>query len=155
MRILRTLLEDARMSIADIAKQTGLTSRRVSKALRQMQETSAARFTIRVTENVSDKSTEVVTAVGWDAQQKTLDEVIHWLETEFSENFIAADPLATEPTILVAFTVDHIRDVDTLTARLMESVFINSVESMILYPSHRFSDPRARKLDEILTAAGF
>ena len=155
MKILRVLMDDARMSIADISKQTGLTSRRVTKALGQMRDSGAVRFTIRVTENVSEKSTEVVTAIAWDAQQKSLDDVVHWLEDEFSENFIAADPLATEPTILVEFTVDHIRDVDMLSARLMESPFINSVESMILYPSHRFSDPRARKLDELLSESGF
>jgi hypothetical protein len=51
--------------------------------------------------------------------------------------------------------VEHVRDVDLITERLLNSGFITSVESMILYPSTRFSDPRAIKLDQILTESGF
>ncbi|MHA2142532.1 MAG: winged helix-turn-helix transcriptional regulator [Candidatus Thorarchaeota archaeon] len=53
MRILRCLLEDARMSIADIAECTRLTARRVTKAVNQMRESEAITFTIRLTENVA------------------------------------------------------------------------------------------------------
>jgi DNA-binding Lrp family transcriptional regulator len=155
LRILRCLMKDARMSISNIARDTSLTTRKVTKALKQMRESGAVRFTIRVTENVGEKGTEVVTAVGWDTKQISLDEVMQWLKHEFRDNFIAGDPLATEPTILVEFTVNHVRDVDTLSARLRKSEFINSVDSMILYPSHRFSDSRAKKLDDYLTGAGF
>jgi DNA-binding Lrp family transcriptional regulator len=154
-KILRALMKNARMSIADIAKETGLTSRRVTKALGQMRDSGAVRFTIRLTENVGEKGTEVVTTVGWDAKQISLDKVMQWLQDEFHENYIAGDPLATEPIILVEFTVDHVRDVDTLSARLRKAEFITSVDSMLLFPSHRLSDPRARKLDEYLTEAGF
>jgi DNA-binding Lrp family transcriptional regulator len=155
MKILRCLMEDARMSITDISDRTGLTARRVTKSLNQMKESEAVHFTIRLTENVADRGTEVVTKVVWDVNKTTRDEVMQYLENEFRENYIAADPLATEPTIWISFTVNHVRGVDDLTKRLLQSEFITSVDSMILYPEIRFSDPRTRKLDQVLTDAGY
>ena len=155
MKILRCLMNDARMSIGDISARTGLTARRVTKAMKQMREYRAIEFTIRLTENIGDRGTEVVTKVDWDVSKALLDDVMEWLKNEFSENYIAGDPLATEPSILIEFTVDRVRDVETISAKLRKSDYITSVESMLLYPAHRFSDPRTMKLDQILNEAGF
>ena len=155
MKILRCLLEDARMNISDISERTGLTARRVTKSLDQMRQSEAVIFTIRLTENIADTGAEVVTKVNWDTNSSTREIVMQWLEDEFRENYIAADPLATEPAIWISFTVNHIRDVEELTKRLLNSEFIIEVDSMILYPAVRFLDPRTRKLDQILTEAGY
>ena len=155
MKILRCLIEDARMSISDISEKTGLTARRVAKSLEQMKESEAVHFTIRLTENIADRGTEVVTKVVWDVNKTTREEVLLYLKNEFRENYIAADPLATEPTIWISFTLNHVRGVEDITTRLLQSEFITYVDSMILYPATRFADPRTRKLDQVLTDAGF
>jgi DNA-binding Lrp family transcriptional regulator len=155
MKILRCLIDDARMSISSISKLTGLTPRRISNAMIEMRESGAVVFTIRLTENVTTKGTEVVTAVGWDVNKTSLENMMHWLEKEFRENYIAADSLATEPTILVEFTVKNIQEVDKISQNLLKSEFVTNVDSMLLYPSKRFSDPRVMKLDQILSEAGF
>ena len=155
MKILRCLLEDARMSISDISARTGLTARRVTKSLDQMRQSEAVNFTIRLTENIADTGAEVVTKVNWNANSSTREIVMQWLEDEFRENYIAADPLATEPAIWISFTVNHVRDVEELTKRLLNSEFVTAVDSMILYPAVRFTDPRIRKLDQILSDAGY
>ncbi|MHA2142531.1 MAG: hypothetical protein ACXADC_17855 [Candidatus Thorarchaeota archaeon] len=80
---------------------------------------------------------------------------MQWLRDDFSENYITADALATEPTVLISFTVEYVRDVDLITERLLNSGFITSVESMILYPSTRFSDHRAIKPDLLIAESGF
>jgi DNA-binding Lrp family transcriptional regulator len=155
MKILRCLMEDARMSISDISERTGLTARRVTKSLDQMKESEAVHFTIRLTENIADRGIEVATKVVWDVHKTTREEVMEYLEINFRENYIAADPLATEPTIWISFTLNHVREVDEITTKLLQSEFITSVDSMILYPAIRFTDPRTRKLDQVLSNAGY
>ena len=155
MMILRCLMEDARLSVSSISELTGLTPRKVTSAMTQMRKSRAVVFTIRLTENVTSKGTEVVTVVGWDVKKTSLDEMKHYLQNEFRENYIAADPLATEPTILVEFTVMNIQDIEKISQILQESGFVTSVESLLLYPTKRFSDPRVRKLDAILSEAGY
>ncbi|MGY5871522.1 MAG: winged helix-turn-helix transcriptional regulator, partial [Candidatus Thorarchaeota archaeon] len=54
LKVLRCLVQDARMPISEIAEQTGLTAKRVRKVLDQFLDNEVVRFTIRANLNAGE-----------------------------------------------------------------------------------------------------
>lgn len=152
---LRCLLVDARMSVADIAKQTGLPSNVVNETINEMRESEAVLFTTNTSDYKMGSKTEVLAKIQWNVGITNHEQVLKWLQDEFPSAYIREFVSVTEPTLFFKFTVNHVQEVEFVMQKAHDSGLISIIESLILFPGTIFPDPRQRRLSELLTETGF
>jgi len=74
LRVLKHLLDDARMQIGDISERSGLTARRVSRAIQEMQDSNAFWFAVRWNLSLGT-NTEFYLKIRYDEQRIKMESV--------------------------------------------------------------------------------
>ncbi|MGY5865323.1 MAG: AsnC family transcriptional regulator [Candidatus Thorarchaeota archaeon] len=154
-KILRCLVKDARMSVADIARKTGLETSVVLKSINHLRESESVLFSIKATDYLKESRIEILARVQWNVGKTSQEQVSNWLETSFPTVYLREYVSVIEPTLFFNFTVNHVQEVQVVMKKAMESGIISTFTPLILFPGSVLSDPRARRLDEILTETGF
>ncbi|MHA2027044.1 MAG: AsnC family transcriptional regulator [Candidatus Thorarchaeota archaeon] len=154
-KILRWLVKDARMSVADIARKTGLESNVVSDSIDFMRESESVLFTINATDYLKESRIEVLAKVQWNVGKTSQEQVSNWLQSSFPTVYLREYVSVIEPTLFFNFSVNHVQEVAAVMKKTEESGIISIFTPLILFPASVFSDPRERRLDEILTETGF
>jgi DNA-binding Lrp family transcriptional regulator len=152
LRVLKALLKDARMSISDIASETGLTVRLVRKALRELKQSEAIRFSIRARLNMGDRVTFLL-KLKWDPKQASREEILDLLVTSYKDEFWNAYSSASDPFLICAATVDNLNRVDTISAKLRSHPAILYSEAFIYRPAYRYKGIKRLCLEEAIQAA--
>ena len=153
LRVLKALLKDARMLTSDIARETGLTVRLVRKTLRELKQSEAINFQLRLRLNVADRVTFLL-KLRWDPKQASREEIMDMITASYRDEFWETFPSATDPLLIAAATVDNINDVDTMTAKIRSYPGILYSEAFIYRPSYRYKSIRRLCLEEAVQAAG-
>lgn len=148
-KILRSLMKDARMSISDISKESGLTQRRISKTLDELIESRAILFTISWVANVAGETT-FVSKIYYDASKIAPREFLKMIYPKVADNFNYAHISGTEPFIIFTFTVDHFTDAEKVQKEILDTGLVTSIDSMLTYPSLKPKHPRVAALERIL-----
>ncbi|MFW9794502.1 MAG: AsnC family transcriptional regulator [Candidatus Thorarchaeota archaeon] len=154
-QVLRCLVKDARMSVGDIAKSTGLETSAIIESINLMRESEAVLFTIDAADYMKESKIEVIAKVQWNVGKTSQEHVTKWLQDTFSDAYLREYVSVAEPTLFFDFTVNHVQEVELVKRKAMESGLVSKVTPLILFPGTVFTDPRIRKLDEVLTETGF
>ncbi len=154
-RILRCLVKDPRMSISEIARTTGLLSNAVREIIDEMRESETILFTIDATDVMDEGNIEVFTKVQWNVGKTNKENVLSWLQEEFSSSYIGEYVSAIEPTLFFKVSVSHVREVDYFIQKIKQSGIITNAEPLILFSQTIFPDPRLRKIKQLLEETGF
>jgi DNA-binding Lrp family transcriptional regulator len=153
LRVLKSLLKDARMMISDISNETGLTVRLVRRTLRELKQSEAIRFIPRFRLNVADRLTFLL-RLRWNPKKITRDEIIDLMlrgnEGVFWDLFVSV----SDPFLMGSAIVDNLNQVDTLTAKLRSHPTIVEAEAFIYRPSYRYKGIKRLALEEAVQAAG-
>ena len=152
LRVLKDLLMDARMSISDIAKDSGLTVRLVRKTLRELKQSEAIRFSLRARLNVGDRVTFLL-KLKWDPKKASREEILDLLMVSYKDEFWNAYSSASEPFLICAATVDNLNCVDTISAKLKSHPAILYSEAFIYRPAYRYKGIKRLCLEEAIQAA--
>ncbi|MFX1606935.1 MAG: winged helix-turn-helix transcriptional regulator [Promethearchaeota archaeon] len=155
IEILRCLLKDPRMSISEIAKESGLSSSDIKTIINQMRESEAVLFTIDTSDDMYEGNIEVLAKVQWNVGKTSREDVLGWLQKEFAQSYIGESVSASEPTLFFSLLVKHVQEVEIVTQKIKDSGLVSSIEPLILFPGTKFPDPRMRKLNELLLETGF
>ena len=153
--ILRCLLTNPRMSISDIARETGLESDNVKEIIEEMRESEAVLFTINTSDAMNEKSTEVLAKVQWNVGKTSKEQVLTWLQEQFGSVRLGERVSATEPTLFFHFSVNHVQEVELVVKKTREFGLVTTIEPMILFPGTAFPDPRQRRARALLEETGF
>ncbi|MFX1484171.1 MAG: AsnC family transcriptional regulator [Promethearchaeota archaeon] len=153
--ILRCLMENTRMSVADIAKKTGLASTMIYDSIEMMRKSETVLFTINAADYMKQSKIEVLTKIQWNVRDTSQEKVSEWLKESFSSVYLREFVSVTEPTIFFNFIVNHVQDVELVRSKAINSGLISRIAPLILFPGTVFPDPRVKKLDEFLTETGF
>ena len=153
--ILRCLIEDPRMPISDIAKETGLPSNAIKEIIDQMRESEAVLFTINMSDDVNEGSMEVLAKVQWNVGKTSNEHVLGWLQDKFASSHLGEYVSASEPTLFFNFSVKHVHEVDIVSQKTKESGLVTTMEPLILFPGTKFPDPRVRRVGQLLEETGF
>jgi DNA-binding Lrp family transcriptional regulator len=148
-KVLRCLLKDARMSISDISKESGLTPRRVSKTIQELIDSRAILFTISWVANTAGETT-FVSKVYYDASKIEPRNLLKMIYPKMTDSFNYAYISGLEPFILLAFTVDHFSEGDKFQKYIMETGFVTTIDSMVTYPGFKPKNPRVTALEKLL-----
>lgn len=153
LRVLKPLLKDARMSISEIAKETGLTVRLVRRTLRELKESEAIDFSLRWRLNLGGRVTFLL-RLKWDPKQASRDEIADILLKNYQDEFWEILPSATDPVLFAAATVDDLNHVDRITTEIKSHHAILYSEAFIYRPPYNYKGLRRLRLEEAVQAAG-
>jgi DNA-binding Lrp family transcriptional regulator len=154
-KILRCLVKDTRMSVADIARKTGLESNAVIHSIDHMRESESVRFTINAADYLKESRIEVLAKIQWNVGKTSQEQVSKWLKASFPLVYIREYVSVVEPTLFFNFTVNHVQEVQIVEEKARESGLISTFTPLILFPETVLSDPRDQRLEDLLTETGF
>ncbi|MGY5879769.1 MAG: winged helix-turn-helix transcriptional regulator [Candidatus Thorarchaeota archaeon] len=149
LRVLRCLFEDPRMPVADIASKTSLTPRRVRRIISQLIEGGGVRFVARINPNAGSGVIYYAILI-WDESKTTLTEVEYWVEKEFSGQYYDSYISASAPMMLCLFVVSHLRDAELLSERISHESMIQSIKTIIPFPTKKNVRLQRLKLEQLL-----
>ncbi len=154
LRVLKYLLEDARMQVGDLSERTGLTARRVSRAIQEMLDSNAIWFAVRWNLSFGDNN-EFYLKIRYDEQVSKLDEIDEWLRTTFQNEYWFSFSSAIDPILFAKFVTDHFRDSEQITRITKDAPFSKSVDVLLSYPVKKFPRLGRIKLEKMIAQVGF
>ncbi len=157
LRVLKCLTENVRMPIGEIAKRTHLTSRRISKILRELQDGGGVHFTIRMNYlALGDINLELI--IRYDESKTGFNEIVRWFQEHYPIEFWSAAQFLDEPTIEISLLVEDPTKVGEITNIVREATFSESVDDYMItsqsYVRMHYRDPSQHHLDELFKEAG-
>jgi DNA-binding Lrp family transcriptional regulator len=175
LQVLSCLREDARMSISDISRQTGLTKRSVSRVIQEFQGQTKTQIETLVGKQNGTEIAKLkpalyfriywdlnagggftlVARVKWDVGKGKPEEIVKYFQKHFPLEFWFAFAAATEPVLYSVFVVDHVRTAEKLLPKIKKVPHKSSLEIWISYPMRKFIGLRESLIDEMLENAGF
>ena len=153
LRVLKVLLKDARMQVGKISAESGLTARRVSRAIREMQDSNAFWFIVRWNLSLGN-NTRFFLKVTYDDQRFKKDEMDEWLSTTFPDEFWLSYSCAMEPILFAMFVTEHFRDAEQISLVTKNAPFCKSVDVLLSYPVKKFPRLGHIKIEEMIREAG-
>ncbi|MHA2209652.1 MAG: winged helix-turn-helix transcriptional regulator [Candidatus Thorarchaeota archaeon] len=153
LRVLRQLIEDARMSITDIASSAGLSAKRVRRALSDIAESGAFWLAARWNLSAGD-DTEFYVRIEIDEQKTDRESVNEYLRTNFPKDYWLSFHSAIEPTVFAKFVTDHFRESDDISRAIKQAPFVKSTDVLICYPVLKFPRLSQLMLQDMLAEAG-
>jgi DNA-binding Lrp family transcriptional regulator len=154
-KVLRCLIDNPRISVSSIARVTGLESNKIKELIEHMRASEAVLFTITTSDDLDEKSTEVLAKVQWNVSQTSKEELMNWLQREFGSLRLGECVSAIEPTLFFHFSVNHVREIEIVINKIKEFGLVITIEPLIMFPGIKFSDPRQRRTKTMLQETGF
>lgn len=154
LRVLKHLLEDARMQVSEISERAGLTSRRVSRAIQEMHDSNAFWFATRWNLSLG-KNTEFYLKIEYDEQASRMDEIDEWLRDRFPNEYWFSFYSAMEPILFAKFVTEHFRDAEQISRITKNASFSKTVDVLLSYPVRKFPRLGRIKIEEMIDEAGF
>jgi DNA-binding Lrp family transcriptional regulator len=151
IRILKSLVEDPRAPATTIAKQTGLTPRRVRKIIQQLLDGGGVNFVTRLNLNLGP-GVIYYAQIRWDASLGSHHDIETWLEKEFSGQYFDSHVSATAPMMLSLFVIDRLRDAESMSRAVSQNPMIKSVKTIFPFPTKKNVRLQKLRLEERLTS---
>ncbi|TFG33860.1 Lrp/AsnC family transcriptional regulator [Candidatus Thorarchaeota archaeon] len=151
LRVLKWLFENPRMSIVEIAKNSGLTARRVRRILDELENSGAVKFRALV-ELGAASSIPFIVKISWDEKKTTYVPILEWIEKTYPlihwESFVSA----SEPVIYSLLSAENITGVTELTREIRRHPLVLNVLTIINKYHKFFPRYRQTKLLEMINA---
>ncbi len=169
-KVLRALLEDARMSIVNLAQQTGLTARTIRRTLNQLggnQPTTRA-FVIRDDMRPEERATNepvhfrtfwnlnaggnisYAVRITYEESQGNPADVVRWLQEQYPLEHWYSYASASEPFLFSTFVVEDMGMFEKIHLGLKQGPLIEQVQTLVLYPMRHYKGLREIRLKEML-----
>jgi DNA-binding Lrp family transcriptional regulator len=152
LRILKTLMEQPRLSVVEIANRSGLTARRVRRLLGQIEESGAVQFKALV-ELGAASGIPFIARIRWDERSTSYERIVQWLEKKYPlaiwEHFVSA----TEPVLFTLLAGENLTNVNEMTREIRKHPDVESVVTSISSFHKYFAGKHRRKLLEMIETA--
>lgn len=149
IRVLRHLIDDPRMSIADLSERTGLTARRVRRLVTELIESDAVDFRALL-ELGSAESIPFLARVLWNESTSEYSELLSWLQENFEFHLWESYISASEPVMFCLLTADDLSRVDSIAREIRRNDSVASVKVMISTHHKYFPGLRGIRLSEMV-----
>ena len=152
LKVLKCLVDDARMPISDIAYHTGLTARRVGRTIQQLMDRGVM-FSVRW--NLSAGGLDVVMIrIRIDEHKKSIGEVTEWLRSEFPDEFWLPYISAEEPLVFAIFVVPNMQVAEKIARVIKQAPFAISIAVSVQFSETKFPWLGEIKIKEMIKDAG-
>lgn len=175
LKVLAQLRKDARMSIVNLAKETGLTARTIRRVLDQLGGNKATTRAFVIRENIRPEeraSNEPVhfrsfwnlnasgnisyaARITYNEDRGNPAELDAWLREKYPVEHWYSYASASEPLLFSTFIVENVGVFEKIHQALRRAPMIDSVETLVFFPYRHFKGLRELRLEEMLAQAGF
>ncbi|MFW9907603.1 MAG: winged helix-turn-helix transcriptional regulator [Candidatus Thorarchaeota archaeon] len=153
LKVLKALLDDPRMSISDISIKSGYTARRVRRTLEELYEGQGVHFGVYWNVNKGDNVYFLLESK-WNEKEIQFSQLAENLEHHFPDTYWYSFVSATNPIILSVFVIEHPREIETITDKVLAVEGVESAHAHLLYPAKLYRYPLKDKLAEIIKKSG-
>ncbi|MGY5876788.1 MAG: winged helix-turn-helix transcriptional regulator [Candidatus Thorarchaeota archaeon] len=153
LRVLRVLVEDPRMSIVEMSKRSGLSTKRIRRVIQEMMESSAVQFKV-ITNLNEGESTHFSIRTTWDERKINAEDIIEFLEERFPSELWHVYTSASEPVIFASFIVEHIRVSELVLRALRELESVEPNAARVIYLQRDFPGIRYETMMHLFNQAG-
>jgi hypothetical protein len=169
LKLVKCLLEDVRMSISDLKKCSGLTSRRIRRLLEEFTKggaepetyltgeapgdfrTKQACFYFQVVRDLNGGGyTAFITRVFHDGGAETRGRIVEHLKEQYPLSFFYAYTSAFEPILFCIFVVKHIKEGGKILKTIRAVPGVVSTKALYGYPTKRYPGLFYSFFEEIL-----
>lgn len=151
LRVIRVLVDDPRMPISDLAKDSGLTAKRTRKIVRELVECDKFIFG-PLLELGNAGSIPFILRIGFDEKKMNSIEVSDWMKESFPLPSWQSFPCVSEPLVFSLLCVDEINQIDDIVRNVRQQDFTKSAQVMISTHHGYFPGLRSRKLLELIAS---
>ncbi len=152
LRVLRCLLQNARIAISDISEQTGFTARRVNRLLEELQESRAIVLAVRW--NLAEGATEFLVRIEYDSRIVSAGELSNALSMKYPQEMWYSFPSLAEPVTILTFIVDNLKQAESIAKEIRRMNGVRSATPMTVFSSKKFPWLIERRLAQALDEAG-
>jgi Lrp/AsnC family leucine-responsive transcriptional regulator len=143
LRILKHLIDDPKLSVVDIANQSGLSARRVRRLLSQLEESGCVEFRALL-ELGAATSIPFLARVTWDERKATYQEIRDLISEAYPLSHWETYVSASEPILYSLIAVEGLVQVNDVTRALRRHDKIDSVKALISM-FHKFYESITRQ----------
>jgi len=148
-RIIRTIMNDPRMSISDIAQKAGLSARRVRRELDVLIESGAFHFGVRW--NLAREGhTQVLTYTEY-SRDFEVNEYIQWIYETFELEAWTVAPSAMEPIIVTQFVTESLVKIPGIINELRRYPGVLSIRDYVVYLTKKYPWPAELLMKDIIS----
>jgi hypothetical protein len=153
--IVRCLNDSPRMPIAEVARRTGQSLRRVRKTIHLLIETRYVCFTARwMTTAAGHVMAYLYTDL--DLNQISREEFANWLYDRYPFECWDAQSVADSPsTVIQLVSAETIHVVDEMQKTIKAAPFTKNIDALVIFKQHKFEGLGRYFLKEELKKAGF
>ncbi|MGY5853679.1 MAG: winged helix-turn-helix domain-containing protein, partial [Candidatus Thorarchaeota archaeon] len=153
LRVLRFLVEDPRMSIVELSKKSGLSTKRIRRVIQDMMDSDAIQFKI-ITNLNEGESTHFSIRSTWDERKINAEDIIEFLKERFPSELWRVYTSASEPVIFASFIVEHIRVSELVLRALRELESVQPNAARVIYLQRGFPGIRHDAMIQLFHQAG-
>lgn len=143
LRILKTLINEPRLSVVEISNESGLTARRVRRLLGQLEESGAVQFRALI-ELGAAATIPFLARVTWDERKTNYQEVRDLIARTYPLAHWETYVSASEPILYSLLAVEGLVEVNELTRELRKNAKVESVKAFISM-FHKFYESITRQ----------
>jgi DNA-binding Lrp family transcriptional regulator len=149
LKVLKCLMMDARMQVNEIAEMTGMASKTIRRALKELMDGGDIRFTASFNPPALG-ITDIFYRITWDDKMISLDDLIEWLWGEYPDEFWVPWTSETEDVMFADFFVGSLLDAERIGKQIREAPFVKSSTLLVTLSASKFTYYSELKLQEIL-----
>ncbi len=154
LQVLSGLFSDSRLSIAEIARRTKLSRRRVKRALDEIESGGGIVFAIARNPALGH-GLSFYAKINWDERKSDAKKLVERIQKEFPEETWESYISASASVLFTRFFVEHIKEVETISNELSRFGEIKEFETLVFYPARISSVLTRDRLAEDIVNAGF
>lgn len=148
--VLEPLLDDPHMPIAEVAKQTGFSAKKVRRIIHELIQSRGIMFTVLVDVPAGDVL-YVVFRVSFNPQVIDSNAIIEKLKSEFQKEYFREAKSAIEPLMWIEFLINQLADSEIIASKIREIPSANLESTIIPYPRKFYRSRRAEWLRNKIT----
>lgn len=149
LRVLRVLRSNPLMLTSEISQQTGISTKTVRRALKEITEDGKVSFVGRP-DLAAGSLVNIHIKIEWDEKIISLDKLLKWMNEKYPVAFWSPFASATESMMIAEFVVKDLQEAERISRELSDTDFVKSRTTMVAFSSGKFSYLSETKLSEIL-----
>jgi Lrp/AsnC family leucine-responsive transcriptional regulator len=149
IRVLKSLVDNPRKPIVDIADESGISARRVRKLITDLINSQAVRFGAFLELGAVD-SIPFLMRIKWNDQATTHQAISSWLKSRYTISLWELYVSAEAPILIGLLTGENLTEVDDFAQQTRSHENIETVTVQISKYHNFFSGLRTKKLQEII-----
>ncbi|MFW9908397.1 MAG: winged helix-turn-helix transcriptional regulator [Candidatus Thorarchaeota archaeon] len=154
LQVLSVLFQNSRISVAEIARKSSLSPRRVKRVLDEI--VTGAGIVLAIARNPALSSgLSFYTKIGLDERLSDAKRLIERIERAFPVETWESYVSASDSILFTRFFVDHIKDAEKISNELSKYNEIKTLETLVFYPARISSILTRDRLREDIVNAGF